>query len=299
VRFFLNSLTEDAQTSTNAPANDVGETVGVFVTTKTYLAGEVMAVGRRKYQALISALGSDYLDISKWAYIGKTNPYRWSDEMIYTQTVGAKDTPLHITLAIPESIECLALFQTWGQSVTVSIKNGDVVAWSKTIPLIDDRITDIVEYMRQEFSPTSVTVIDLPFVFGGSTVEIDIACLGGYAKLGYLAGGNPKQIGQTLADPAPKIARLDFSRIVRDENFGTISLTPRYTAKKYSFVDIVEKSLFDRAQYLYNEITGKAAVFQITSSMSSFTVLGVLKVADCVVSYPEYTEFDIEIEGMV
>lgn len=229
-----------------------------------------------------------------WIEVGPTNRWAMFDTAVGSKTSGA--TPL-TAVVDPGIVNSLALLDLEGTSVDISMTDGALgpTVFSRSVTLGDAaEILDWYDYFFADIEPrTSVIITDLPaYSAGRLTVTVNAATT---AKCGTLAVGALVTLGNTLASPV--ISIQDFSKKETDD-FGLTSVVERSYAKRIEARFWLPMKRVDYAAVKLAAVRAVPVVWIADNVLDSLLAYGFFRDWGIDVSYPDYCEAAITIEGM-
>lgn len=265
----------------------------------TYALGaKVISTSTHRIYESLQASNTNHAltDTAWWLDIGPTNRWAMFDNGVGTVTSQA--TPLTVVLDTG-IIDSLALLDIAGTSVTVSMTDGPTgsTVYNQTYDLPDNAILmSWFDYFFADSEPTTTLIVDDLPPYQSARLTVSIAATT-TAECGTMAIGRMVVLGQTLARPS--ISINDYSRKETDI-FGVTSVTERAYAKK------IEARFWmssDRVDYDAKKLAAVRAVPVVwladdTSNYDSLVAYGFYRDWGIDITYPNYSEASITIEGL-
>ncbi len=166
--------------------------------------------------------------------------------------------------------------------------NGDIV-WFDTVSLSE------VVYNETTASPgTDLVATDLSSIITNS-ITIIVTHTAGTALCGEIVVGLKFGIG-TL-QYSPSIGIIDYS-IKAVDAFGNYSITERAYSKRMSFDLLINNTIVDAVFQQLATYRATPIVWVGSESYSSLIIYGFYKSFEIVIPYPNYSECNLEIEGL-
>ena len=293
------AVTDTILDSTDVPENDYAEwNVGT-----TYDVGDrvILVSTHRIYESLQGSntgnspatLGSAF-----WIDAGPTN--RWSvfDTSVSTQTVQA-DT-ITYQLIPGEAVNSIGILNiTSGTEINITMvspASGGVV-YERTFDLSALPLTPDwwAWFYGQKSAPTQSIALDLPSY---TDCEITIEILGGSdLAVGVLLIGSQQNFGLGIKYGA-RVGIQDYSR--KETNiFGETILVQRAFAKRANFNLFINKAEVDSFQNTLSTIRAVPVLWIGSDDYEATTLFGFYKNFDILISYPDHSDCELEIEGLI
>ena len=295
------AITDTILDVTNVPEDDYAEwDVGT-----TYDVGDrvILTSTHRIYESLQTsntgnsptALGTTF-----WIDAGPTN--RWSvfDTSISTQTMQANN--ITYTLIAGEAINSIGILNiTAGTEINITMVSPATgspgIVYQRTFDLSALAITSDwwAWFYGQKSAPTQSIALDLPSY---SDCEITIEILGGSdLAVGVIIIGSQQNFGLGLKYGA-RVGIQDYSR--KETNvFGETVLVQRAFAKRANFNLFINKTEVDSFQNALSTIRAVPVLWIGSADYESTTLFGFYKNFDILISYPEHSDCELEIEGLI
>ena len=235
-----------------------------------------------------------------WKEISATNRWKAFDSKVGSQTAQATSITYKITPGeLFDSIAFLNLDAVTAQIVLTDPLAG--VVYDETIDLLTTVVTGASEvydwysyFFSSYFRIADAVKLDItPYL--NAVVDITITYTGGTAKVGSIILGLQTNIGTTLY--SPQVGIVDYSRKSADEN-GVYSVTPGAFSKRMSLDLSLRNESIDGIQNLLAFYRSTLLVWIGVETYSSMIIYGFYKDFSIVMSYPAYSECNIEIEGL-
>lgn len=288
--------------ATNVPESDYA----AWASGTTYNVGDrvILTSTHRVYESLLSGnVGNDPTVISSpiyWIEVGPTNRWAVFDTSISTQTAQANNITYRL---IPgqaiNTVACLNV--TNGSQITVTMYSpatgspGQVyqkVVDLSGLPLKPDWWA---WFYGQKSVPSQSILLDLPSY---TDCEIEIEILGGSSlAIGKILVGQQQNFGLGIKYGA-RVGIQDYSRKETNE-FGDTILVQRAFAKRANFDLFLNKTEVDSFQTALSTIRAVPVLWIGSTEYESTTLFGFYKNFDILISYPEHSDCELEIEGLV
>lgn len=230
-----------------------------------------------------------------WLQVGKTNRWRMFDQSVTSQSTAAES--INVTVQAAGRIDSIGLFNVAGSSVQVIVHDTfGVEVYNKTYSLVDaSGVYDLYSYFYEPVvRKTDLVVLDLP-QRSNPRITIIINDAGATAKLGVFVLGYQREIGGTKY--GAKVGIQDYSVKTRD-NFGNYSILERDFNKNGSFQVDVDKHLVDATYALLASYRSTAVVYIGSDIYGSTVIYGFFKDFSSIISYPKFSIYSIDIEGL-
>lgn len=288
--------------ATNVPENDYA----AWSAGTTYNVGDrvILTSTHRVYESLLSGnTGNDPTVVSSpiyWIEVGPTNRWAVFDTSISTQTAQANNITYRL---IPgqaiNTVACLNV--TNGTQITVTMYSpatgspGQV--YQKVVDLSGLPLTPDwwAWFYGQRSVPSQSILLDLPSY---TDCEIEIEILGGSSlAIGKILIGQQQNFGLGIKYGA-RVGIQDYSRKETNE-FGDTILVQRAFAKRANFDLFLNKAEVDSFQNALSTIRATPVLWIGSTEYESTTLFGFYKNFDILISYPEHSDCELEIEGLV
>jgi len=258
------------------------------------------------YQSLSAGNQGNYppLDVlktvPKWLDIGATNRWKCFDNSVGTLTENASSITYTITPGVIfDSIAFLALT---GQTVRIKLTDPtDGVVYDETVNLLDMIPTgtipdmDWYAYFFSDIRQTSEVARPGISLYLNTVVEITITYTGGTAKVGGIILGTQMTLGNTLY--SPQVGIRDYS-IKGTDDYGNPQIVERAYANRGTFDILIPTASI---AYIRNVLASYRATLLLWIGADDYEatiIYGFFKEFNIVISYPDYAECSIEIEGI-
>ncbi len=241
-------------------------------------------------------------DIAQYAVYDVTH----STDILATTDLASStvDSTLSYVFTIP--VGCIAI------KISLMAKaNGDIV-WFDTISLSDVVYNEIetllstiqvVDWYTYFFEPiirptdimkTDLAAIGIPPITTAS-ITIIITYAGGTVKCGEIVLGLKFEIGKMRYNPS--IGIIDYS-IKSVDAFGNMLITERAYSKRVSCDLLIKNTIVDEVVHQLALYRSTPVVYVGHENYSSLILYGFYKSFEIIIPYPDYSECNIEIEGL-
>lgn len=235
-------------------------------------------------------------DAANWLDYSATNRWKMFDSLVGSQsTAGGTIT---VTLTPGTVFNAVALVNISATSVRVKVTNEiDGVVYDKTKTTQAPIATP--DYWAYFFEPitqnTTAVFLDLPTYGVNTTVEITIT---GGAACGHCLIGTQYAIGDFGVQRGAQVGITDYSR--KEKNaFGEYSVVERAWNKRSRMDVLVSNNKLDGLQSLFASIRTTPTLWVGSDQYESLTVFGYYRDFAAVISYPNYSQMNLEIEGLI
>lgn len=221
-----------------------------------------------------------------WLEVGSTLRWKMFDESVSSQSSRADS--IVVDLLVAETIDTAAFLNVSASTIRLVMTNtSSVVVYDQTYSMaitggILDRAADLL-------------VSDLPNS-PGATLTITLTDTGKQVLCGAVILGNALDIGGTQYGAT--IGIQDFSVKTQDA-FGNFSILERSYSKKASYAVSVDSTKVDQLQQLLASRRSRATLYIGSASYTSTIILGFFKDFFEVISYPQFSICNIDIEGLI
>ena len=170
-----------------------------------------------------------------------------------------------------------------------------VIAYDRTIPIVDIGVSDWWEYFYADYEETDLTYFDDIPSIAGANFRIIITGLGDTinAECGRVILGVEKEVGVTLDNVQSRLQ--DFSRKERD-SFGNLSLVPRRTIRLVDYDLRIESPLVYSAQRRFRDLAAVPALYIGDKEMEETITFGVFTQFSIIINGHTITECSVSIE---
>ena len=281
-------------------ATDVPETDYLpWSSVTTYaLGGRVIdAVGNKIYESLQAGnLNHATSDPLWWIEVSPTNRWKLFDTSNSTQT--AKSGSMSYTLRPSTAVSALA---------ALNLSNATQIRVRVSHPAygtIYDQTTDLSPlptepnwwnwFFGVRRAPSQHIALDLPAI-PGCDITVDLAGGTGLA-IGVLMVGQIAEFGFGVKYGA-RVGIQDYSR-KETNDFGDTVLVRRAYAKRAGFDLVISSAEVDAFQELLAEKRATPCLWIGSGQYESTVVFGIYKQFDILISYPTFSECQLDLEGL-
>lgn len=149
-------------------------------------------------------------------------------------------------------------------------------------------------FFGQRITPTQVVKTDLP-AYSDAVIKIEFEG-GDNLAVGTALFGQQNRFGLGLQYGA-RVGIQDYS-IKQTNEFGDVVLLQRAFSKRANFTLFINKGETDTLQTFLSSIRAVPCLWIGSADYESTVVYGFYKNFDVLISYPEHSECDLEIEGL-
>lgn len=295
-------ITSGSPPATNVPENDYA----AWSSGTTYAAGNrvILTSTHKIYESLLSGnIGNDPTAVSSpqyWIEVSPTNRWAAFDTSVSTSTRQANN--ITYTLQPGIAITSLALLNIQNATeiniTVVSPASGSPgIVYQNTVDLNALPTTpDWWAWFYGLRSPqTQAIFTDIP---GYTDCIITIEILGGSAlSVGVILIGQKQSFGLGIKYGA-SVGIQDYSRKETNE-FGDTVLVQRAFAKRANFELFIESSEVDLLQNILSDVRATPCLWIGSTEYEATTIFGFYKNFDILISYPQHSDCQLEIEGLV
>ena len=291
-----------AVTDTTLKASTVPETDhAAWASGTAYTAGQkvIRTQTHRIYEALVSTTG-DVPETSptKWLDLGATNRWRMFDDKVGTVTTATGSFSVESEMS--DMVTGVALLELVARTVTVTMTDPtDGVVYDRTVDLQSAlSAADWFEYFFEPFNRRTVAVFfEFPF-YRGARLKIDIESgATEQAACGVCLIGQMHTFAKAVAYGA-SAGIQDYSRKTTDD-FGNVQITERAFAKIARWDVLAERSRVDKLFSVLSRLRARPALY-IGGDMEDVTVVyGFPRNWDITISYPQFVDCAIDLEGLI
>lgn len=292
-------ITSGSPPATNVPENDYA----VWSSGTTYAEGDrvILTSTHRIYESLQASNTNKNptTETLWWIEVGPTNRWAAFDTSVSTQT--AQSTNITYTLETGIAINVLAILNlTDANEINITLTSPSAgspgVVYTETIDLgLTGLFSDWYNwFFGVKQRPTQYIDTSFP-AYADGIIEIEI--LGGTdLAVGTIVVGQQQRFGRGIRLGA-RIGIQDYSRKETNE-FGETLLVQRAFAKRANFDLFIDKSEVDTLQNYLSALRATPALWIGSNEYESTTVFGFYKNFDIILSYPDYADCELEIEGL-
>jgi len=288
--------------ATNVPEDDYA----VWNVGTTYAVGDrvILTSTHRVYESLLSGnTGNNPTLLSSpifWIEVGPTNRWAVFDTSVSTQTAQANNITYQL---IPgEAINSIGVLNITSASelniTMVSPATGSPgIVYQETVDLSSLPLTPDwwAWFYGNKVVPSQSILLDLPSY---TDAEITIELIGGSdLAVGVILIGQQQNFGIGIKYGA-RVGIQDYSR--KETNaFGETILVQRAFAKRANFDLMIQKAEVDSLQNALSAIRATPVLWIGSTEYEATTLFGFYKNFDILISYPQHSDCQLEIEGLI
>lgn len=290
-------ITDARMVSSNLPESEYP----AWSISTTYAIGEMvyLASTHRVYKSAIAGnIGKNPASTpNEWTDFGPTNRWAPFDGSVGSQAKSS-DGLIEYRFKMSAVVSYLALLNLTG-AITVSVKMVDPVAgvvYDKTVDM--RRRPDSPSWWSWFFGPrTAKTQTLFDDLRPYRKAEIFVTITGGDdLALGVMLFGIPRTFSYGVQAGA-RVSLQDFSRKERTV-YGDFVIVPRAFAKRANFVMLIDASEVDPLSNFLAKIRSTPSLWVGSDRYEATTIYGFSKSWEVVISFPEYSVFELELEGL-
>jgi len=239
----------------------------------------------------------------EWIEVGPTNRWKLFDTSNSSQTK-QNDSPgdyFYYELAFGRPVNAFAALNiSNGTKVTITMTSASAgspsVVYYQEIGLTPYPQTADwwAWFFGQRITPTQVLKTDLP-AYSDAVIKVEFEG-GDNLAVGTLLFGQQQRFGLGLQYGA-RVGIQDYS-IKQTNEFGDVVLLQRAFAKRANFTLFLNKTETDTLQTFLSGIRAVPCLWIGSAQYESTVLYGFYKNFDVLISYPEHSECDLEIEGL-
>lgn len=266
----------------------------------TYAEGDrvIVVADHKVYQSVIAGnVGKPpATSPTAWAEVSATNRWKAFDRSVSTQT--AKASSISYRLKPGQAITTLSALNLKGCNSmrvrVVDVTYGTVYDRTENLAGVPVAADWWEWYFGEKRTPTQALFSDLPS-FPAADVLIDFT---GTAELavGVILLGNVKKFSMGVRMGA-RVGIQDYSRKERND-FGDVLLVERAFAKRASFSLLLKSAEVDQFAKFLASVRATPCLWIGSSRFESTTVYGFYKSFDIVLSYFDFADCELDLEGL-
>lgn len=289
-------LTEAMIVSTSVPENEFVE----WKATTNYAVGTrvILLSTHSVYQRLIAGTSSTppNLDTVNWVYVSPTNRYKLADQSGGSKTTAS--TTISYVIQPGRAFDTVAALGVTGSAIRLRVFVPDVGTIYDETRALQGGIpsADWYTYFYAIGSEFDQLVAQGVRKYFNAQIMLDVEPVGGVAAIATLVFGSARQFGEGIEYGA-EFGIQDYSQKLTDQ-FGTTQLVQRSFARRARVQMMVPMSEADSLFQLMVDRRAKATLWITTSEVESGVIYGFYRDFSQVVSYPTYTVYEIELEGL-
>lgn len=267
----------------------------------TYALGDIvyLPTTHREYKSAIAGnVGKNpATDTESWVDNGPTNKWAPFDASVGTQAIGV-DGLITYQFRLGTVVSYMGLLNLTGAS-TINVRVMDPLAgevYNKTVDL--QRRPEVVGWWNWFFGPRTMATQSLfddlpPF----RNADIFVTITGGDdLALGVLLFGLPRKFSYGVQYGA-RLGIQDYSRKERTP-YGDYVFVERAFAKRASFTMLINAGEVDPLSTYLARIRTTPVLWVGSDRFEATTIYGIYKNYELVIAYPEYSVFELELEGL-
>lgn len=290
------TVTPAMLTATSVPENDYS--VWAAGTTYALDARVILTSTHKVYQSVQAGnVGHDPATSQTWwVEVSPTNRWKLFDLSNTTQTV--VDASDYYEITPGTAVNSVALLNIQGL-LTIRVRLTDPsfgVVYDQTADLRDipSASSWYTWFFEERTAQTQFLVTDLP-TYPNATMRVDVTTSGtGY--VGVMTMGSQRSIGSAVQQGV-RLGIQDYSRKERND-WGDTVLVQRAFAKRASFNLFLENKDLDNAYRLLADLRATPCVWIGSTEFSSLVVFGFYQNFDINISYANYSDCTLDIEGL-
>lgn len=278
------SITPDKVT-TNVPLTSVAAYDG----SKTYAADDKVLYGYHIWRSVSAGnVGNTpgvvpTNGVARWVDTGAQNAYLMFDKKVggniwniglYT----ANPNVIDVKIKPGQVVNSIALFGLQASSVKYQMldetTNPATVIKEDTIPMADVNVNDWWDYFFKPFDRKQSIVIEKLPSYGNATIRLIITNPGAEARVGYVAMGQPQEIGDT--EYGTTITREKYS-INKTDEFGNRTLIVRGSSRVVGYKIVLPTNQVSSKERLLTKLEDTPSVYVGTSDIEVTITLGLYK----------------------
>lgn len=290
------AITPSMLVSTDVPETDYAE----WASGTTYATGArvIVAAQHKVYQSAIDGnVGkSPVTDRAAWLEVGATNRWKPYDKSVSSQVVQANS--ISYRLKPGKAVTSVGVLNiTGGTSLRVRmIDPAAGTVYDKTINLARTPIAPgwWMWFFGERRAPTQALLQDLPS-YPSADILIDITGSSVLA-VGVILLGQARQFSMGIRMGA-RVGIQDYTRKERND-FGDVMVVERAFAKRAGFSMVLTAEEVDSFHQFLSEVRATPCLWIGSKRYEATTVYGFYKSFDIVIAYFNYSDCELELEGL-
>lgn len=233
-----------------------------------------------------------------WLDTGASNRWAAFDNKVGTATIGTAS--ISWTFEPGRIVGAIALLELVGRTVQVTMTDAtEGVVYDQTVTLVAPiSEPSVYAYCFEPIKQQAVAVFTGFPLFGSASVTVTItATEGGAVECGVLSIGDWYDFADAPAYGA-SLGIDDYSRKDTDD-WGNTVLTERAYAKRANWNVLVERNRLDKLTFLLASLRAKPCVYIGSVQHASTVLYGYPQTWETVISYPQYIDLSIELQGLI
>lgn len=293
------AVTDAVLTASNVPETDYP----AWNAATAYVLGDrvIRTSTHRVYERLApgTTATAPETDLANWLDISATNRWKMFDTLVSSQTVHNASIVLTLT---PGAIHnAIALVGLNADSVRIRQINGtDGVTYDKTTALQapPSRPDWWTYFFEPIYRKQTALALDLPTYIANTTVEVTINHTSNTPAVGALLLGVALPVGDLPPLSGAQVGITDYSRKERNA-FGEMQLVERAWNKRSQVRVLIPNNQLDATQDLLARIRATPTLWVASQQLESLAIYGFYRDFSAVIAYPDYSECQLEIEGLI
>jgi len=260
----------------------------------TYAVNDLVIYSRTIWKRLTAGTSgtAPSADPANWARVGPTNRWAMFDQATGTASTAASTINFKIK---PGMVRALALLDLNANSVTVTMRTGSTVVYTRTASL--NTGYGVYDWYTYFFAPIvlkrTMVLDDLPPYSDG---EIEVTINGDAStQVGTVVVGGLFEVGQT--EYGMQLGMLDYSRKSTDD-FGATTVVERAYAKQMTVPVVVRIGDVDEVARQLQLIRAKPVVWIGSTKFDQSVIYGFFKTWSVDIVYDQIANCTLTIEGL-
>jgi hypothetical protein len=236
---------------------------------------------------------------TRWIETGSTNRFAMFDTLRNTQT--ETTSPLSVVLVPGNRVNSIGILAMEAEEITIRVANGYEEIYTYTENLNTREVLSWYDYFFEPFSNTAgIVKYDLP-PFTAGNITITLTSTTGTVKCGAVIIGNNTDLGRV--EYGARVSGTNFSRIEREFD-GTAVLVQRQTKPKVNGTTFFNKNQTNKILAIKQTLNAVPTVWSgldddnTDGYFDGLLILGIYKLFDVDIAYPENAKLDFEIEEL-
>lgn len=294
------TVTDAMLVSSTAPEPGAGEIAWVSGTTYAIGDERILVSTHKVYTRRTAGAGTipPNLDPTNWLETRPTNKWSMFQTDRNQQTVIA--SPLTVVINLPKRINSVGIVGLEGNAVTVELKVGATVYFTRTVNTLLRNTLTWTDYLFGAFRyQESLVMFDLPPVTGAT---LTITITGGTCKCAGVFFNMNVYMGRILK--GAKVDSDNFSKFERDP-YGTLStLIPKRTVPKHAYTLLVQNDRVETLRALKKTMNAVSGLYSGLDDKSedpryeSLLCVGVYRGFSFNFEHTNHTLVDLQLEEM-
>ena len=255
------------------------ETALEYVPATVYAANATVQVAAAKsvYKSLVDNNTGNTPSASplSWKRIAATNEYNWTDSIVNVQTVGQEEVKIVLTVDNVNTVGLLNIEGTQAQ-ITMTDSN-NVVVRDVVINLLEQNESGFYQYWWSPQTYRKDVTAYFPAGHYGAKLEIIVRNSGKKAKIGIAHPAYGTEIGELLADPAPRFSKRSHTKITTDLDTGNIEVVKGAKAKTNDCWFEIPTPHINMIDRFLDSMIGERVLYIIDDELEPLIVLAILE----------------------